>query len=101
MPQRILFRRGTAAQWTLANPVLALGEMGIETDTGQFKVGSGTQAWSALSYGGIQGPQGVQGIQGIQGIQGPVGQANFSGDIDGGHASSIYGGNTPIDGGNS
>lgn len=41
-------RRGTAAQWTAANPVLAAGEPGAETDTGQLKLGDGTTAWSAL-----------------------------------------------------
>lgn len=101
MPVRLIQRNGTATQWTTANPTLAEGEMGVETDTGKFKIGNGTQNWNALAYGGLVGPQGPVGPQGIQGIQGPVGQANFSGDIDGGHSGSIYGGNTPIDGGNS
>ena len=47
---RIRPRRDTAAGWTAANPVLLLGEIGIETDTRRFKVGDGTSAWSALSY---------------------------------------------------
>lgn len=42
-------RRGTAAQWTAANPILAAGEIGFETDTNQFKIGDGVNAWSALS----------------------------------------------------
>lgn len=41
-------RRGTAAQWTTANPVLAAGEPGVETDTGNHKVGDGTTAWNSL-----------------------------------------------------
>lgn len=53
--QQLQFRRGTAAQWTAANPVLAAGEMGLETDTTFFKVGDGTTAWSSLSYGPISG----------------------------------------------
>ena len=53
--QQIQFRRGTAAQWTAANPVLAEGEMGLETDTTQFKVGDGSTAWNSLSYGPISG----------------------------------------------
>lgn len=56
MAQQIQFRRGTAAEWTSANPVLAQGEMGLETDTNQFKIGNGINNWSTLSYGGIQGP---------------------------------------------
>lgn len=61
MAQRIQLRRGTAAEWTAANPVLALGEPGVETDTGKQKFGNGTAAWAALPYAsaGPQGPAGV------------------------------------------
>jgi len=48
--QSIRLRRGTAAQWTSANPVLSAGEMGIETDTRKFKFGNGTTSWSGLFY---------------------------------------------------
>jgi len=61
------FRRDTAADWTSFNPVLAEGEIGLELDTDQFKIGDGTSTWSVLPYGGIQGPQGIQGIQGVPG----------------------------------
>ena len=47
---RIQLRRGTAAEWASVNPVLAAGEMGLETDTGDFKFGDGTSTWSALNY---------------------------------------------------
>ena len=47
---RIRLRRGTAVQWTDANPVLALGEPGYETDTSRVKIGDGTTAWNALAY---------------------------------------------------
>jgi len=50
MAVQIQLRRGTAAQWTAANPILAEGEMGVETDTEQFKVGNGSSAWTSLSY---------------------------------------------------
>jgi len=43
-------RRGTAEQWTSANPILAAGEIGFETDTGAFKIGNGSSTWSALKY---------------------------------------------------
>jgi hypothetical protein len=46
----IQLRRGTAAEWTSANPVLAEGEFGLETDTRKFKFGNGASAWSSLSY---------------------------------------------------
>ena len=45
---RILLRRGTAAEWTAANPVLLDGEPGWETDTGKLKIGDGETAWTAL-----------------------------------------------------
>ena len=35
-------RRDTNANWTAANPVLAEGELGFETDTKRFKLGDGT-----------------------------------------------------------
>jgi hypothetical protein len=47
---QIQVRRSTAATWTSTNPTLAAGEMGFETDTGKFKIGTGSSAWSALSY---------------------------------------------------
>ena len=50
MATRMQQRRGTASQWTGANPTLAAGEIGYETDTGKFKIGNGSSAWSALNY---------------------------------------------------
>ena len=50
MATRMQQRRGTAAQWTAANPTLAAGEIGFETDTNKFKIGNGSSAWTALSY---------------------------------------------------
>lgn len=47
---QIQIRRGTAAQWTSANPTLASGEFGYETDTGKFKIGDGSTAWNSLGY---------------------------------------------------
>jgi hypothetical protein len=51
----IKLRRGTAAQWTASNPILAEGEMGLETDTRKFKVGTGVGAWNSLQYWGGSG----------------------------------------------
>jgi len=50
MSVQIQLRRGTAAQWTAANTLLAEGEIGIETDTGKIKVGDGSTAWTSLAY---------------------------------------------------
>ena len=45
-------RRDLAATWTADNPVLHQGEFGVETDTGQVKLGDGATAWTALAYWG-------------------------------------------------
>ncbi len=45
MAVQIQMRRGTAAEWTAADPTLANGEWGLETDTGKFKIGTGSAAW--------------------------------------------------------
>lgn len=46
----IQIRRDTAANWTSVNPTLAAGEQGFETDTGKFKIGTGSTAWTSLLY---------------------------------------------------
>ena len=46
----IKVRRDSAADWTSANPTLAEGEHGYETDTGKFKIGTGSTAWTSLVY---------------------------------------------------
>lgn len=48
--RRILPRRGTAAQWASANPILGVGELGVETDTEREKRGDGTTVWNLLPY---------------------------------------------------
>ena len=50
MADMIQIRRDTAANWTSANPILAQGELGAETDTDKIKIGDGTTAWSSLDY---------------------------------------------------
>ena len=50
MANRIQIRRDTAANWTSANPILAPGEEGLETDTGLIKIGDGSTAWTSLGY---------------------------------------------------
>ena len=47
---RLQLRRGEADQWVAANPTLAPGEIGIETDTNTFKFGDGSTPWNSLSY---------------------------------------------------
>jgi hypothetical protein len=50
MSTKIQSRRATAAQWTSVNPILAQGEIGVEVDTNQFKIGDGDNTWDNLGY---------------------------------------------------
>lgn len=50
MANIIQIRRDTAANWTSADPILASGELGFETDTLKSKIGDGSTAWSSLAY---------------------------------------------------
>jgi len=50
MSKQLQLRRGTAAAWVLANVILAEGELGVETDTGNWKTGDGVTAWNDLEY---------------------------------------------------
>lgn len=101
MTVQIQLRRGTASEWSTVNPTLASGEMGVETDTGRFKVGNGQTAWNGLPYssgpagatgpqgatgaagspGGATGPTGLQGATGPTGITGPQGATGATGPI--------------------
>ena len=55
MAIRIQLRKDTAGNWTSNNPLLYPGEMGIETDTGKFKIGPAVNAptvgtaWNSIS----------------------------------------------------
>jgi hypothetical protein len=94
----IKHRSGSASQWTSANPVLAAGELGFETDSDFFKIGNGTSTWSQLPYQGQTGapgsqgsqgptgpigPTGPQGAQGIQGPTGPTGPTGAASNVTG------------------
>jgi hypothetical protein len=75
-------RRGTASTWTTFDPVLADGEIGLETDTRLFKIGDGSTVWSLLPYGGLMGatgPTGKTGSTGATGTTGPTGTAGVTG----------------------
>ena len=52
MTTRIKLRRDTAANWNTNNPILALGEPGLETDTKQLKHGDGVTPWVDLAHSG-------------------------------------------------
>ena len=65
---QLQLRRGTAAQWSAANTVLAQGEIGLVTDLSLFKMGNGTTAWNSLGYGGLTGSTGATGPAGSAGM---------------------------------
>ena len=52
MTTRIKLRRDTAANWTANNPILALGEPGLDTDNNAVKYGDGVTTWNNLPYSG-------------------------------------------------
>jgi hypothetical protein len=68
MAVQIQLRRGTESAWTAANPLLADGEMGLESDTAKFKIGDGVTYWNSLVYGGIAGADGTSGNNGIDAV---------------------------------
>jgi hypothetical protein len=59
MSTRMLQRKGTAEQWSIANPTLNAGEIGFETDTGKFKIGNGSSSWDDLNYFVDEGQIGI------------------------------------------
>ena len=50
MATQIQIRRDTTAGWADADPILAQGELGLDTDLNTFKIGNGTAAWSELAF---------------------------------------------------
>ena len=92
MAIQIQVRHDTAANWTAANPTLAIGELGLETDTHTFKVGDGATAWAALAYSsGPAGPTGATGAAGAAGTNGTNGLSVLNG-------SGVPAGSTGVDG---
>lgn len=48
--RQIQVRHDTSSNWTTSNPILALGEIGFESNTKRFKIGDGATAWTSLGY---------------------------------------------------
>lgn len=48
MATKMLQRRGTATEWSTANPILGDGEIGFVRDAKFIKIGDGLTAWNAL-----------------------------------------------------
>jgi len=95
MSSRIQIRRDTAANWTSANPILAQGEMGFETNTLKFKIGDGSTDWLTLPYGpGITGPTGPTGADST--VVGPTGATGPSGPSNPALCIAVFERSTPI-----
>ncbi|CAB4174904.1 hypothetical protein UFOVP1131_76 [uncultured Caudovirales phage] len=52
-------RRDTAANWASVNPTLAAGEIGYDSTNKQFKIGTGSTAWTSLPFS-TESPDGAQ-----------------------------------------
>ena len=46
----IILRHDTSTMWLVNDPILALGEYGVEDDTHKIKRGNGESKWSELTY---------------------------------------------------
>ena len=85
MAIQIQLRRGDAADWTSANPLLAEGELGIELDTIKIKIGNGIDNWNALAYvsgggGGVTSVTGTSPIVSSGGTSPAISLASTYGD---------------------
>ena len=47
---KILMRRDTSANWSTNNPILAAGEIGVDTTNNRIKIGNGVSTWTNLNY---------------------------------------------------
>ena len=86
MATQIQMRRDTAANWASANPTLAAGEIGFETDQNKFKIGDGSTAYNSQPYAGggqFYSANTVTG-DGIAGVGSPV---NLDAD---GYSTSVF-----------
>jgi len=76
-------RYDTAANWTAENPTLLAGEIGVESDTGKIKIGTGATAWTSLSYSGLIPGSGVYPYAQLLMPSGTAGAPSISFDGDG------------------
>ena len=51
MAVQIQLRRSTQSEWSAENPVLKVGEIVVESDTRQVKIGDGVTNYNSLNYG--------------------------------------------------
>jgi hypothetical protein len=72
MAVKLVIRRDTAANWALANPILADGEIAHDETAGVLKVGDGVTAWNALPNV----------LAGSPGLVGPTASGDTTGATD-------------------
>lgn len=84
MAVQIQFRHDTASNWTTANPTLAQGELGLETDTRLYKLGDGQTSWNNLAYGSLIGDieqEQVIGLLAALDLLAPKADPTFTGSV--------------------
>lgn len=64
----IQFRRGSAAEFTAANPILGSGEPGFAMDTKSLRIGDAVNTWSNLPSMIISDTAGIAGASGVYNI---------------------------------
>lgn len=62
MSTKIQIKRGSSANWSSENPVLAEGELGLEADTNMLKIGKNELNWNSLQYANSTIPINYQGL---------------------------------------
>jgi hypothetical protein len=103
---QLQIRRDSLANWISNNPILASGEMAINLDTYQYKLGDGVKTWIQLPYAGIAGPDGPPGSSisnstgptGVTGSIGPTGITGPTGISSTGVTGSVRAGFTGVTG---
>lgn len=53
----LILRNDTSANWSTANPVLQLGELGIDTTEKKIKIGDGATPWNDLDFSSSKGAE--------------------------------------------
>ena len=53
----LILRNDTSENWSSANPVLQLGELGIDTTEKKIKIGDGTTPWNELDFSSSKGAE--------------------------------------------
>lgn len=93
IPIRVQHKRMPASDWANSPLILLDGELGVESDTGNVKVGNGRDRFSALQY--LTGPKGDRGERGEQGPKGADGVLRFE-DLTSQQRETLKGAQGPV-----